>query len=197
MKPMENTYGMVLYSRLKLIEPTIKYLVKDDIPSIHTRIELRSNVIVEAHFLHPKPPAPEESEDSKERDAEILIVGKQIRKTKLPVIVAGDLNDVAWSETTSLFQKISGLLDPRVGRGFFNTFHADYFIFRWPLDYVFHSNHFTLIELERQPHFGSDHFPVFIKLQFENKAEEIQEEPKPNKTDVKESNEKIEKGVQK
>lgn len=162
--PLDNLYGMHLFSRLPLGEPEIRYLVEEDVPSIHATLELRSGDSVRAHFLHPAPPSPTENTESTERDAELVIVARSVADSNQPVIVAGDLNDVAWSATTRLFRKISGLLDPRVGRGVFNTFHVDYPLVRWPLDHLFHSQHFTLLDIRRLPSIGSDHFPLLTRL---------------------------------
>lgn len=164
--PKDNLYGMHVYSRLPLAEQEVCYLVEKDVPSIHALIELRAGDKVRAHFLHPAPPSPTENEESTERDAELVIVARTVDKSNQPVIVTGDLNDVAWSATTRLFRKISRLLDPRVGRGVFNTFHADFPVLRWPLDHLFHSKHFTLQDIQRLPSIGSDHFPLLAKLSF-------------------------------
>ncbi len=164
--PLENLFGMHLYSRLPLSDSRTEYLVEDKIPSIHTCITLRSGVKVTAHFVHPTPPNPEFNDESSERDAELVMVAKRVAEQNEPTIVCGDLNDVAWSSTTRLFRKLSGLLDPRVGRGMFNTFHADWWFMRWPLDHLFHSEHFTLQEIRRLPSIGSDHFPLMTTLQF-------------------------------
>lgn len=126
-EPLENTYGMMLYSRLKLADGAVNYLVEDDIPSIEVNVTLQSGQKVKLYCLHPKPPVPQESPTSTERDREILLVGHKAKSSPIPVIVAGDLNDVAWSYTTELFSKTSSLLDPRRGRGFFNSFNAKYF----------------------------------------------------------------------
>lgn len=171
---LNNTYGMVLYSRLELIDPHIRYLVEKDVPSIHTKLKLSDGRLIQMYGLHPKPPVPTENPRSTERDAEILTVAKESVKQNLPVIVAGDLNDVAWSYTTELFLKTSKLLDPRRGRGFFNTFNAHHWYLRWPLDHVFCSSHFELCELRRLPKSGSDHFPMYISLALSKNAEHTQ-----------------------
>ncbi len=192
-KPLDNLYGMHLYSRLELIAPEVKFLVEEDIPSIHTTIKMRTGHHVRLYCLHPTPPSPTESETSTERDAELLIVAKHIKERNKSAIVAGDLNDVAWSPTTRLFQKISGLLDPRMGRGFFSTFHAKYPFMRWPLDHIFHSNDFTLMSIERLPYFGSDHFPLFAALNHQPEAASLQDAPEAQQADEQWAEEKIKK----
>jgi endonuclease/exonuclease/phosphatase (EEP) superfamily protein YafD len=190
--PQDNHYGMHLFSKLELRAPEVRFLVEDAVPSVRAGMRLRSGQWIEFYGIHPRPP--EVQEDTEERDAEILIVGRQIAADGRPSIVAGDLNDVAWSHTTRLFQRVSGTLDPRRGRGTFNTFHARYPIFRWPLDHIFHEASFTLIRLERLRSIGSDHFPVFAALQFEPKAEARQQAPEADADDHDEAQERIEQG---
>jgi endonuclease/exonuclease/phosphatase (EEP) superfamily protein YafD len=192
-QPQSNTYGMLLYSRLELVGAEVKFLVQDDVPSIHTRVRLRSGQEVELRCLHPRPPFPTEDEKSTERDAELLIVGKETKRMETPAVVLGDLNDVAWSHTNYLFQDISGLLDPRIGRGFYHTFHAKYPFIRFPLDHFFHSKHFKLVDFRRLAYFGSDHFPVYIKLSYEPDAERRQEELHADGSQHEEAQEKIAK----
>lgn len=195
--PLDNLYGMHLYSKLELSETEVKFILSDEIPSIHTRVTLASGNQVQLYCLHPKPPSPTEAKDSTLRDAELLIVGDQIKDLDESCIVMGDLNDVAWSRTTRLFQRISGLLDPRVGRHFVNTFHANYPLLRWSLDHIFHSTDFALVHMERLPNIGSDHFPVYVVLQTGRVFEQIQEELEQTDEDEQEAQEAIQEGIEK
>jgi endonuclease/exonuclease/phosphatase (EEP) superfamily protein YafD len=124
-----------------------------------------------------------------------MLVAKEVKKLgDVPVIVAGDFNDVAWSHTTHLFQRIGGLLDPRVGRGLFNTFDSRSRLLRFPLDHVFASRHFLLVELRRLPNIGSDHFPILMVLDHDPGASVTNEEPQQDAGDEQEVDEAIEEG---
>ena len=187
--PLPNTYGMHLFSRLPLLDARLQDRVSPGIPSVFTRVRLRSGQEVDVHCVHPEPP--QIGNDVHERDAELLLVAREVARDARPTIVCGDLNDVAWSFTTRLFQRISGLLDPRVGRGLYPTFHAEHWFARWPLDHVFHDASFRVVRLRRLAYFGSDHFPVLVCLAHEPTAVLEQAAPAADGDDREEAAEKI------
>jgi endonuclease/exonuclease/phosphatase (EEP) superfamily protein YafD len=189
--PLPNTYGMMLLSRLELVDPQVRFLLKPDIPSIRTGVRLRSEEVIMLYGLHPEPPSPTEADTSLPRDAELVLAGREIAESDDPTIVAGDLNDVAWSHTSRLFRRISRMLDPRVGRGMYNTYHAGYQFLRWPLDHVFVSDAFLLRGLKRLPAFGSDHFPILIAVDHAPAAKAVQDAPQPDADDRAEARDKL------
>jgi endonuclease/exonuclease/phosphatase (EEP) superfamily protein YafD len=190
--PLDNTYGMLLYSRLKLHHEEIRFLIDDSIPSFSTKLELPGGELINFIGLHPRPPRV--AQDTGKRDAELILVGREAAHIKGPVVVAGDLNDVAWSYTTSLFQRVSRLVDPRIGRGFYNTFHAEYPFLRFPVDHVFYSSSFRLVEMKRMPYYGSDHFPIFAVLSYEPDQPEEQEPPEKDREDRRKAEQLVRKG---
>ena len=153
-------------------------------------MKLRSGALLELRCVHPRPPAPQEAKDARPRDAELIVVGRELKEKRGPAIVLGDLNDVAWSRTNYQFQDLSGLLDPRIGRGFYHTFHARYPFLRYPLDHCFHTKHFRLVSFKRLRKFGSDHFPVAIKLSWSptrlrpSRSRTTRRRPKPDETGI-------------
>ena len=170
-QPLDNLYGMHLYSKFVLEDVQLLELIEEGIPSIHCYLMLKSGIKIKCHFLHPTPPSPTENATSTPRDKELLVIAKQVAGQTEPIIVTGDLNDVAWSPTTRAFRRISGLKDPRMGRGMFNTFHASYPFLRWPLDHIFHSEHFELGTIHRMPSIDSDHFPLLSELVYVEKEQ--------------------------
>lgn len=187
----DDTYGLALYSRLPLHDAEIRYVRDKNVPSAHAWLELPCGARVRLYGLHPAPPYPKYAEDTTDRDAELFLVGKEVRREGAPTIVMGDLNDVAWSYTTDLFQKTSGLLDPRIGRGPFNSFHVRIPLVRCPVDHVFVSKDFLLVNLERLSDIGSDHFPLLARLRYEPEASTVNDEPHANGDEQREVDAKI------
>ncbi len=191
--PQDNWYGLAIISRLPMIKSELLFLVQDDVPSMDAIIELPSGDQVRLIAVHPRPPEPIRGNDAVARDAELAMWGKELSEYKKPTVIGGDLNDVAWSYTTRLFLRLSRMLDPRRGRGLFNTFHANHPWMRFPLDHVFHSPHFAVRDVQRLQYVGSDHFPIFIDLQLEPNQMGEQEPLEKEQGDEGEADELIER----
>jgi|TARA_R100000501_G_scaffold13654_3_gene24944 endonuclease/exonuclease/phosphatase (EEP) superfamily protein YafD len=160
-RPLSNTYGLMFATRLPMKDATIQELAEKDTPSVFATL-MAGRREFRVIGLHPRPPTP--GQDTEERDAEIVIAARQSRDLQMPVLAIGDFNDVAWSDTTSLFLEIGSFLDPRIGRGTYATFPADKTWLGWPLDHLFVTEEFLLEDMSVGAPVGSDHRPVIAQL---------------------------------
>lgn len=192
-EPLENTYGMLVYSKFELVDGVVKYRVDPEIPSIDAKVKLRNGALVQLHAIHPTPPMPQHNPRSTDRDKELMQIAFASKESELPVIVIGDFNDVAWSDSTQLTKTVGKLLDVRIGRGFYNTYHAQYPIFRWSLDHILTSSEFRLKNLGTGVDFGSDHFPYWAILSFEPELSKEQKPEEPSKTELQQAMDQMNK----
>lgn len=162
-KPQDDTYGLAIYSHYPIKEAKVKEIT--EVPSVEAVIEDPSGECISLFVVHPKPPVPGEASTSWPKDRELLGVAQQVQEASCnKIIVTGDLNEVAWSRTSTRFLEKSGLRDPRRGRSILNTFPAYLPWMGFPLDHFYCSGHFKIIEYRRLPDIGSDHFPLFISF---------------------------------
>ena len=177
----EDGLGLGLWSKLPLEGGEVRFLVSERRPSLWTTVRLPDGRTSRLVAVHPTPPGlprreGEGRESSRIRDAELVLVAREIQKEQGKAwVVAGDFNDVAWSRTTRLFQRLSGLGDPRVGRMLLNTFHQRHPLMRYPLDHIFVSEGFGVDGFGRFATPGSDHFGVTARLLLR-----VEEGPEPN-----------------
>lgn len=171
-----NGHGLALWSRLRIEDASIEHLVSKDRPSIHADLSLADRRRIRLVALHPAPPALARADDddrlnSRIRDAELTLVARRVAaEPRSSWLILGDFNDVAWSHTTRLFERLSGLTDPRVGRMLLNTYHAEHPLLRYPLDHVYLSPGFSIGRLERVRAPGSDHFAVLAEFTLDTRA---------------------------
>lgn len=162
----EEAYGLILYSKFPLEMEAVDYLNNEKVPSFETIISLTNEKKIILHSIHPVPPTHFKylPDNAGQKANALKKLGKKVKDRKFPTIVAGDLNDVVWSYVDELTDTKNILYDVRVGRGFYNSYNAENFFMRWPLDHIFVTKDFRLNKLERFPKIGSDHFPIYVEL---------------------------------
>lgn len=164
--PASNGYGMALYSKLPLSDEETMFFNIDSVPSMHASVELPSGRTFMFHGVHPLAPVPSSKYPDATGKKEVALgkVAEMVAGHDEPAIVAGDFNDVSWSHTSRMFESRGDLRNARLGRGLYNSFDAKSWFMRWPLDHYFVTEEFGLLEMERLPEFGSDHFPMYARF---------------------------------
>ncbi|BAO56638.1 endonuclease/exonuclease/phosphatase family protein [Nonlabens marinus] len=190
-EPLDNTYGMLVYSKLPLRNTSIEYMVDPEIPSIHTQVQMRNGEWLQYYAIHPTPPMPQHNPKSTDRDTELMKTAIMSYQSELPVIVMGDFNDVTWSDGTQLTMRIGKLLDYRVGRGFYNSFSAKNPVMRWPLDHILVSSDFRHEKSGTGVGFGSDHFPAYVTLTYEPELASEQAAVEPTEENWKQARDQM------
>lgn len=90
-----------------------------------------------------------------------------VSECSLPLLLAGDMNDIP---SSWLYSQISKYLDDTYcdkGLGFCTTYNGSFPRFR--IDMVFHSKEFTTLSYRRIKADISDHYPVLVSLEFNDK----------------------------
>lgn len=188
--PLSNEYGKILATNLAIESGHIVNLTDPGTPSAHAIMRTPGGKRFRLAALHPRPPLP--GDDTEARDAELIIAARMVRNSDLPAVVIGDFNDVGWSHTSRVARRIGGYVDPRIGRGFYATFPASWPAFRWPLDHVFFTEDFALIDMRIERPVGSDHLPVYAEICLSPELGEALNEPaEPNSGDFEQMEETI------
>jgi endonuclease/exonuclease/phosphatase (EEP) superfamily protein YafD len=194
--------GLVLWSRLEMRDGRIEHIMSERRPAIFADIQAPDSRWLRFVGLHPTPPGlrdstGEDRRDSRVRDGELVLLARHIADDPdHSWIVAGDFNDVAWSHTTRLFKRLSGLLDPRVGRRLLNTYHAERWLLRFPVDHLFLAPGLDIGDLHRIRLPGSDHFGVLGRVGVQPLAEQQPAQPEADREDQQEGDEAVEEGVE-
>jgi len=179
-------------------------VVSERRPSIFATVDVPGIGAVRYVGTHPVPPGirdriarndeTTERRDSRVRDAELMLVARHVRRDPdNRWIVTGDFNDVAWSDSTRLFADLSDLKDPRRGRRLLSTYHAKRPLWRYPIDHLFVSEGFHLVDLDRVKVPGSDHFAVTATLAV---AKKDHAKPEASAEEQQEASEMVEEGAE-
>jgi len=166
--PRDDCYGMVFATRLRTTGARILDLTTDDTPSVFADLLSPAGTLFHFVGLHPQPPVP--GVDTQERDAQILYAARFARATDVPLVVMGDFNDAAWSDTTRVFKHYGRYLDPRRGRGLYPSFHAKNILVRCAIDQLYVTEEVAMVSFRLGPKVGSDHLPVIARVRIDPEA---------------------------
>ncbi len=165
--PRPDTYGIGVYSTVKLSDAKVKYYGSSGHPTIVCKITKleEPTTLVLTHVQ-----GPVKSQFFEWHKEQLLVMTEELQLLPSPLVVAGDMNSTPWTYLTSELIRKCDLVDSRQGFGLQLTWPApDYWrkvpVVLLPIDHCFVSPQLTVVNRTVGPFVGSDHFPVFVDLE--------------------------------
>jgi endonuclease/exonuclease/phosphatase (EEP) superfamily protein YafD len=155
--PQDDPFGIALLSRHPLRQVQV---IKDADAIAHIEAQVQwQNQLVGVIAVHPMPPLSAHYHGV--RNAKLRALASQASASKLPTVLAGDLNATPWSSA------FSGLAQHGLRRasGLAPTWPAAlHGLLGIPIDHVLVTAHWAVVSRQVGPDLGSDHLPVLLRL---------------------------------
>ncbi|PCJ19533.1 MAG: hypothetical protein COB02_07245 [Candidatus Cloacimonadota bacterium] len=157
--PRGDNFGLALYSKHPILDPSIVFFGKSMAPSIVATIKHKKDL--KFILTHTLPPI---SKNYAKRRNDHLKDMAKYSKDKLKLIIGGDFNLTMYSKDYKNFISTSGLKNSRKGFGILPSWGP--FLLSIPIDHLLTSKDFNTNKIEILEDNGSDHYPVYAKLSY-------------------------------
>jgi endonuclease/exonuclease/phosphatase (EEP) superfamily protein YafD len=159
----DDNFGIGVFSKAPLFEVKDESLTPLAIPAINVRVSFEAG---EARLfgIHTLPLVSRRYVQV--RNDLLAQLAQQVRDAKQPVILAGDLNTSMWTRPYQQLLEVSGMQDPRVGRGLFPAWPSVGGFAVVPIDHILVSSEIKVVSFEAVTIPGSDHRGLLARLSF-------------------------------
>jgi endonuclease/exonuclease/phosphatase (EEP) superfamily protein YafD len=157
--PKEDKFGIALFSRYPL--EAAEELEVGPTSTIDARVATPRGT-VRLIGVHLRPPI--SARRARERNAQLAALVPHVAAAPEPLIVLGDFNMSPYSPYFASWLEQTGLRDARLGSGPDFTWPTFFPPLGVPIDHCIVSQGLAVAEYRRLPAFGSDHYPVLVRL---------------------------------
>ena len=160
--PGRQLRGMAVFSRLPLENVEILDLNNPMSRSVKAKVDVNGTAL-SMFVTHPDPPVHERL--WKDRNEQLQLAGRQVRKLPVPRILIGDLNVTMWNPCYRDLIGGTGLVNVRQGFGVRVSFPFDELpLLRVPIDHILVSDDIAVTTCLIGESCGSDHAPIVAGL---------------------------------
>jgi len=165
--PRADNFGMAIYSRQTLAEPSVIRPDDGPIPSIRTTLITTSSRI---QLLASHPPPPIGAARSRQRNRTLQTLASAVDPMQ-PALIIGDLNITRWSPHFRQLLRQSGLMDSAGAAGLQPTWWPPRLpILAIPIDHLLHSAQLRILDRRIGPAVGSDHRALIVDVALTQEA---------------------------